>query len=176
MAIPPLLFMEHTEMTRESVPESFAGTMWGDTYLRAMYLVDLARLSPGHSVVVAGGHLIDTAVETLLSCNVTVTVLSEGSGEASVDAFIGCSMPVLARVLPRISTGGVVVLSCIQIATMETDFYSTVHRQGLTITGQVGDAFLRHIPALGRRLNRLLSQSERLQAAYRKQFQRRIAG
>ncbi len=163
-------------MTRESVPESFAGTMWG-IYLRAMYLVDLARLSPGHSVVVAGGHLIDTAVETLLSCNVTVTILSEEEvGEASVDAFIGCSMPVLARVLPRMSTGGVVTLSCIQIATMEMDYYSTVHRKGLTITGQVGDAFLRSIPALGRRLNRLLSRSERLEAAYRKQFQRQIAG
>lgn len=166
---------ENTELAEVSVPASFAGAMWG-IYLLAMHLVDLARLSPGHSVVVAGCHLIDAAAEALLGCNMTVTVLSEEeASEAPIDAFIGCSIPALARVLPRMSTGGVLVCSCTQVATLEMNFYSIVHRKGLTITGQVGDAFLRDLPTLGRRLNRLMCRYGRLAAAYRRQSQHQIA-
>ena len=149
-----------------SIPPGYESAVWR-VYLLALYLVDMAQINLGHTVVVAGRHQLDCAIKNLLSCRSICQVIPpEGINGESVDAFIGCAMPVLSEALSVMRERGVVVVTCAGEGEESLDVYSTIHRGGLNVyTPRVESDFGHKVDDLSERLRRVANRFETVRAA-----------
>ncbi len=160
-----------SELSRIQPPPGYESTLWG-VYLIAMHLADQAQLNLGYSVAVEGSHLIDDAIRTLLSCQKSIRIVSSGRENGlSVDTFIGCSLPALARVLPTMSRYGMIFLPCSNFSDAQNlNIYSTIHRNGLRVyAAKLGYNMIHQLPKLNQRLQRLMTRCGHLSIVFQKQ-------